>query len=1124
MRKLWLLAGCAGPALTLTPVLMTPALADVPGVAALVEQGRYWQAKGRQDLANQAFRRALALDPKSAAARQAMSGPARKAEPPKPVATSAPLASQPARATPPVRPLPAVRTSSTPAPHAYQPAATPAARGGSARAAGFKALEANNLAEAERYFQRAVAANGRDADAQGGLGLVRLRQGNFPEARDRLEQASRLGNAGQWSEALGSARFFAGLSEARTALAQNRLSEAQNTAEQLVRSGYPQREPAVELLASIYERQGRYADAADLYRQAKESGGQADTRLASRAARAKALAAAANGDEMGAEQAFHSGLLLGQNDPWIRLEFARYLLARGRGSEVESLLSSLSGSSEPDWLYAGALLNAEMGRTAAADALINRIPDMQRTDQMRNFAVGLKVDAAVERAKALGAEGRQAEGLAALRQLAGTPGLAPARQASLSDALYELGDREGAAALAQQAMSGEITDPQAYEPIVRVLAKTGRDAFATAAIQRAGQLAGSSAEGQRVMARMNGVMAASQADRLRLAGQNAAAFDLLQSAWNAAPGNQEVLAALARLYQSGGMPAQAAQTYQMVLAQTPGDRGATMGLIETAGAAGDRDLARHTMDRALQANPNDYEIYMAAARMEKARGDEGAAVRYLKRAQELYTRRSGGAATLTSSNPFGTASMGDNPFRNQQATAAAAPMVNPFALNRGARLPATSAPIAQTPTYGGGQSFAASPAPSAMGGGATMAAGAPAAYADTTGAPVGDPVLGRIQSEIRQLTQQSGPRADLRTGYRERSGETGLSALKELTGTAEISTGLGNGRISAKAQAVVLDAGRPSGSGLARFGRNGTAEAEGIVAELPSELIQAQTQHASGVAVSAAYETPLLKLELGTTPLGFDDTQVTWQAAVTPRFSPYASARAWVERKPVTDSIVAYAGTRDPVSGARWGQVMRTGGGLSFSYDRDGAGVYGDFSYNRYAGLDVPDNRSFQVNVGGYMAFYRGDRSSLVGGINVNYQNFANNQNYFTYGHGGYFSPQSFFSVSFPVRYSYDSDKMEIRANVAPGYQSYSQDQVALYPTDPIAQAALDALKAQNSDVRSYYDSLSKTGFALSADGSFYYRVSAGTRVGAEIGMSTFGSYDEFKSMIGIRQSLGSSQ
>ncbi|WHO37288.1 cellulose synthase subunit BcsC-related outer membrane protein [Sphingobium sp. AP49] len=1122
-RSTRLLAACALLALTGVVPL---AHAEVPGVSALIQQGRYWQGKGRQDLAAQAFRRALALDPDNAQARQGLAGPAPRAPAmPTPAPKAQPRREEPAPAT-----APSASASATPAVRSTPQRAN--TTGGASRAAGFKALEANDLDGAERAFERAVQSNRRDADALGGLGLVRLRQARFGEARDLLDEASRSGSPSQWAEALASARFFAGLADARAALAQGRLGEAQAQVEGLIRSGYPQRGPALEVLADIYERQGRYADAADLYRQANEGAKQSDGRLASRAARDRALAAAARGDDVTAEQEFHSGLLLDQRDPWIRYEFARYLTARRRLPEAESLMNSLGSSNDPDWLYAAALLNADMGRASAADALMARVPEMQRTAQMRHFAVGLKVDGAIERAKALAAQGRQGEALGALRQLAATPGISADKQAAIADALYELGDTAGAAQLAQQALSGDISDPQGYEPIVRVLAKTGHDAFATNAIQRAAQLAGNSTDGQRVIARMNGIMAAAQADRLRTAGQYAAAFDLLQGAWNAAPGNQDVLAALARLYQSGGMPAQAAQTYQMLLAQSPDDRGALMGLIETAGAAGDRELARRTIDRALQVAPDDYEIYLAAARMEQARGDESAALRYLKRAKEVYAAKSG-AATLSASNPFAATMQGNNPFRNQ-AAAPVQPPANPFALGSGARL-AGAAPVpagaafapfqSVTDTGGFAPAVVAQSAP--VGGGfgspalpASVAAPAPSA----PGVVSGDPVMARIQSEIQTLTRESGPRAELRTGYRERSGETGLSGLKELTGTAEISTGLGGGRIKAKAEAVVLDSGRPTGSALARFGRNATPEAQGIVAEQPSQLVNAQTQHASGVALSAAYETPLLQLELGTTPLGFEDNEVTWRAAISPRLSPYATARVWAERKPVTDSVLSYAGTRDPVTGAFWGQVMRTGGGVSFSYDQDGAGIYGDLSYYRYAGTDVRKNHGLQANVGGYLPFYRGDRSSIVGGINVNYQDFDNNQNYFTYGHGGYFSPQSFFSISLPVRYSYASDLLEVKAGVAPGYQSYNQDQVSIYPTDPAAQAVLDGLKAQNSDVRSYYDSLSKTGFALSADGSIYYRVSPSTRVGGEIGINTFGSYDEFKSLVGIKQSLGGSR
>jgi hypothetical protein len=194
---------------------------------------------------------------------------------------------------------------------------------------------------------------------------------------------------------------------------------------------------------------------------------------------------------------------------------------------------------------------------------------------------------------------------------------------------------------------------------------------------------------------------------------------------------------------------------------------------------------------------------------------------------------------------------------------------------------------------------------------------------------------------------------------------------------------------------------------------------------------------------------------------------------------------------------------------------------MSFSYDRDGSGFYGDATFNRYRGENVRHNWGIQLNAGGYLRFYRGDNSSVTGGINVNYQDFDNNQNFFTYGHGGYFSPQSFLSVSFPIRYAYDSSRWEVRGNFAPGYQSYDQEAANLYPTSDAAQALLNQLKLVNVDVRSTYDAISKTGFALSADGAIYYRVSPSMRVGGQMGINTFGNYDEFRSLIGIRQSLG---
>ncbi|GGZ00668.1 cellulose synthase [Novosphingobium colocasiae] len=1148
--------------LTGTFAAPAPSHAESPAVAALIKQAQYWRAKGREDLAQQALRRARALDPSVA-----LAAPAKPAAPaPKP---AAPVAARPAAAPPAKAAAPASRPAA-----AYAP--TAAVRAGQARVAGYDALQTDNLAAASTQFERALAANRSDPEALGGLGLVRLRQTRFAEAANLLEQASRLGKAQQWASALASARFYAGVEDARRLLQQGRIGDAQVEAEALVRSGFDQPAPALELLAQVYEKQNRFADAAELYRQASQGGKQDEKRLQLRAVRSRALAAAAAGDDMGATREFQNGLVIDQTDPWIRYEFARFMIKRGRMPEAESLLRSLEQLGDADGLYAAALIANDLGRSTEADRLLAMIPEAQRTQPMRTLALGVKVDGAIARAKASGQGGGQLQALATLRQIGAMPSMPAAKKVAVADAMLSLGDAMGAASLAQSAMDQGLTTVDDYAGLVDVLARAGRDDMARAALAQAGQLAGNTPDGQRIYAGMAAKLTVGQAERARSAGRFADAFDMLQGAWTSAPDNTEVLAALARLYQAGRMPGRAAQTWQLFLAREPGNRDALLGLAEAAQSAGDKGLSQQAQQQALRAFPTDYDAFMRMARLEQARGDEGAALRLFKQARALYAGGAGSGA-LTGGNPFAAmdpAGSG-NPFRNMAAPAQPA-AVNPFQLGGGTRIqyvpaaggyaptgyaPAPYAPNGYTaPADGGyaaapgyqpaaypaqGYSAQAYPAPAASPFGQPGYPAAPGGYPAPAAAypgqdvPAGagaypaDPVLAELQGEITQLSRDSAPRVDVDTSYRQRSGETGLSQLDEIKGSAKFSTGFLGGRIYVGGEAVMIDAGTPSDSARARFGTNASPEARAIVAKTDARkcdaesdpaacLAQVDSQNASGVALSAGYAGDLVQAEAGTTPIGMGKTKLTFRAAVTPKFGGGVEGKAFVERKPVTDSVLSYAGTLDPVTGERWGQVMRTGGGVGLSYDRDGNGVYGEGRYYRYRGTNVANNDGFEINVGGYMRAHRTAHSSLSVGLNVNYQKYDNSQNTFTWGNGGYFSPQSFLSVGFPINYALDTDKLTVRASLTPGFQSYSEDSSPLYPTDPALQGELDALKAENEDVRSRYDSLSKTGFALNAQASAYYRIAPNTQVGGDISYNTFGSYDELRSMIGVRQSFGS--
>lgn len=1110
-RRLLLLLSAALP-LAVLPAAPALAQDQSAGVSVLLGQADYWLERGRGDLARQAFQRVLEIDPDN---EEALQGLAENT--PGAAAASTGFA------------LPTISDPS-----------------GQERADGFEELNAGNVAEAQRHFERALGTNAEDAEAIGGMGLVRLRQGRFAEARDLLTQASRLGSAAQWRDALASARYYADLRQARNAFDAGRLDQASRLTDALLRSGFSDRSEAELLSAQILEAQGRFDEAAEMSRQAARDGAMsapAAARLQSNAARQAALSAAASGDLSQAEQRFLQGIAADSTDPWIRYEYARFLLQQGRQLDSQLAVAELANQSDPESLYAASLFNREIGQPDAALALIDRIPAAERTAEMRALALGLNADAAVERARALAASGGGAQALAALQQIAATEGLPAESRARIAQAMYDLGDAAGASAIAQLILNDGLPDAAAYEPLVRIFAQTGQSAFAMSALQKAQAQAGESAEGRAAMARLNAAYAVAQADQMRLAGQYAPAFDLLQARWAESPGNIEILGALARLYQSGGLYPQAAQTYQMVLGQTPDDRGALLGMMQSATAAGQFDLAEYGFARARQAYPQDYEFYMAAADMERARGKERQAKRYLEAARDLYLAQTRAAGAFGGGNPFAPGGMAANPF------AASAPAaVNPFTLATSPQPVAAPVPIA---AYAAPQAYAptayAQPAPqpaySAQAASPAIGFPQPAVQAQATpfqilspaqpaaprpmglaqAGPVatGDPVLDRITANMEELSATSGPLIAIETSYRERSGEAGLSGLQDIGGSAELSTDFAGGRVSVRADVAVLDSGRPEGSGLARFGRNPSPEAQAIVDEEPSPLVAADVQHASGIAPSVAFESDLVEADIGTSPLGFDAPDIVGGVSVNPRLGDSAQARIFAERRAVTDSVLSYAGATDPISGEFWGAVVRTGGGIGLSWERDGAGAYIDGAYYDYSGDTVASNSSVEMNLGGYMPVFVQDAHRVLMGVNANYQSYDNNQNFFTLGHGGYFSPQSFLSIGFPVRYSWTSQQLEVGASFTPGYQSYEQEASPIYPTDPAAQAVLDALKALNSDVRAAFDSESKTGVGVSAAAELFYRLTARTQVGGELRLNTFGDYDELSTRVAIRQRFG---
>jgi tetratricopeptide (TPR) repeat protein len=284
-----------------------------------------------------------------------------------------------------------------------------------------------------------------------------------------------------------------------------------------------------------------------------------------------------------------------------------------------------------------------------------------------------------------------------------------------------------------------------------------------------------------------------------------------------------------------------------------------------------------------------------------------------------------------------------------------------------------------------------------------------------------------------------------------------------------------------------------------------------------------ETQRRTGVALGVAYKGDWIVADVGTTPLGFEKTNVVGGVKLQPEIMKNTRVVLQGERRPIKDSLLAYAGTVDHVTGETWGAVTKNGGGVGINFDNGKTGVYGSVAEHRYEGDNVDTNKALSMEVGGYFRPALSLSEQLQLGVHVGYNSFDKNLSKFTFGHGGYFSPQDYVSVAFPMNYSVELEDMRFHLLFAPGFQSYSEDGNSFFPTDATAQAALDLFFALGAIEQAGYAASSKSGFGMSFGATGEYIPEPYLRVGGQLGFDSFGDYNETSFRLYMKYLIGGS-
>ncbi|GBQ27619.1 cellulose synthase operon protein C [Gluconacetobacter azotocaptans DSM 13594] len=955
---------------------------------------------------------------------------------------------------------------------------------GNDRTEGYVLLTHGRLDAASAAFQRALAVNPRDADVLGGLGLVAQQRRQPAVARGyfRRALAADAARASHWRAAIKSLDAVGGndpeIVRITHLMAEGRYDAARAALARLAHR--PQTRLSVLMIeGGLDRRQGRPAEAERIYREVLRrrphdadamfnladllfQRGQEDearvlmARLATERPALLPRLEAANDLDRAAHarsDAERIGFLRQARDrvpgdPWLSLNLAQALYRDGRTQEARDMMDGLTGDIHaPAANLQAGIIFAMFGHDIdRAEQLIARLPPAAGNADMARI---MRQIALYRQIRAL-----PPNDIRSILVLADQPDPTGDRAAVLVNALLDRHE-VGSARWVVTHEAAITPSPQPNQRLVYAglslrLQSVGDTQRFLDEYDRLARAQATPPTADEAQAREDVAvgLAVLKTDRLIGHKQPDQAYGVIAPVVAAHPDAARAWLALGRVYRAQGKSDLALRTDQDALRRRPDSVEAMAAVALDALALNDRPLARAMAQQLTARAPDNPVTWQVRAENNRVEGRDTQRLADLEQARHLQCRAP--ADTDCSAEAI------------RQPDYRWPDIDTEYDPQRGAPLPASSHYLPQ------------------------------------------DDQTASVNRQIVYVRDSLSPQIDANAYVRSRLGTGGLGQLTELafpmTGTFPFSAWLH--RVSFSVTPVALFTGDPL--------RNAdTARQFGTVLVNGAPASAYHHEDVQGVGLDLRYVNNWFSADVGSTPLGFPIANVLGGVEFAPHLTPNLTLRLTGGRRMVTDSELSYAGMRDPGTGRIWGGVTRLNGHGELEWATPVWSLYAGGGFAYLSGTHVADNTEVEAGLGGSATVWQMDqRQRLRVGVNLTYFGYKRNSYDFTWGQGGYFSPQSYYAIMPTAEYSGHIDRWTWFLRGEAGYQNYHDASAPYYPlNDGLQQASTTT--PPNSFGKQGASGVAGTGRARVA-----YQVNPELRLGLEGGYTRAGSWSEASGML----------